>query len=206
VISYRNYADVATLEARVRDLVVARKMDREIARALNADGLLSAHGRPFSGGEVHLLRKRSNIPTVKINRTEHNPRQWPDGTYSVQGAAEALSVSAVAPLALRARKPARTMSGGSSAVDLALLPRSSPRPRVGFLCARLALIFSPFRGCRRFCFNPKNSDPDRAVPVTRRAMAEAPVNSQAMSSLGLHETLRWRERDPNRRSLSRRRH
>ena len=93
VSSYRNYADVAALEARVRDLVVARKMDREIARALNADGLLSAHGRPFSGGEVHLLRKRWNIPTVKINRTEHNPRQWPDGTYSVQGAAEALSIS-----------------------------------------------------------------------------------------------------------------
>lgn len=91
--SYRNYADVATLEARVRDLVVARKIDREIARALNAEGLLSVHGRPFSGGEVHLLRKRWNIPTVKINRTEHNPRQWPDGTYSVQGAAEALSIS-----------------------------------------------------------------------------------------------------------------
>ncbi len=67
-------------------------MDREIARALNADGLLSAHGRPFSGGEVHLLRKRWNIPTVKINGTEHNPRQWPDGTYSVQGTAEALSI------------------------------------------------------------------------------------------------------------------
>src|SRR6185312_14558495 len=81
------------LEARVRELVAARKIDREIARALNADGLLSAHGRPFSGGEVHLLRKRWNIPTVKINRTEHNPRQWPDGTYSVQGAAEALSIS-----------------------------------------------------------------------------------------------------------------
>jgi hypothetical protein len=70
VSSYRNYADVATLEARVRDLVVARKMDREIARTLNADGLLSAHGRPFSGGEVHLLRKRWDIPTVKINQTE----------------------------------------------------------------------------------------------------------------------------------------
>ena len=93
VSSYGNYADVATLEARVRDLVVARKIDREIARVLNTDGLLSAHGRPFSSGEVHLLRKRWNIPTVKINRTEHNPRQWPDGTYSVQGAAEALSIS-----------------------------------------------------------------------------------------------------------------
>jgi hypothetical protein len=51
VSSYHNYADVATLEARVRDLVVARQMDREIARTLNVEGLLSAHGRPFSGGE-----------------------------------------------------------------------------------------------------------------------------------------------------------
>jgi transposase-like protein len=30
---------------------------------------------------------------VKINGTEHNPLQWPDGTYSVQGAAAALSIS-----------------------------------------------------------------------------------------------------------------
>ena len=66
-------------------------MDRQIATTLNA--LLSARGRPFSGGEVHLLRKRWNIPTVKINGAGHNPLQWPDGTYSVQGAAAALSIS-----------------------------------------------------------------------------------------------------------------
>src|SRR5262245_28842465 len=40
---------------------------------LNAEGLPSARRRPFSGGEVHLLRKRWNIPTVKINGPEHNP-------------------------------------------------------------------------------------------------------------------------------------
>ena len=91
--SYRNYADLATLQSRVCDLVAARKMDHEIATALNAEGLLSAHGRPFSGNEVHLLRKRWSLPTVKINGTEHNPLQWPDGTYSVQGAAAALSIS-----------------------------------------------------------------------------------------------------------------
>jgi hypothetical protein len=50
-------------------------------------------GRSAAVRSVHLLRKRWNIPTVRINRTEHNPRQWPDGTYSVQGAAEALSIS-----------------------------------------------------------------------------------------------------------------
>ena len=91
--SYRNYADLATLQSRVCDLVAARKMDHEIATALNAEGRRSAHGRPFSGDEVHLLRKRWSLPTVKINGTEHNPLQWPDGTYSVQGAAAALSIS-----------------------------------------------------------------------------------------------------------------
>jgi DNA invertase Pin-like site-specific DNA recombinase len=91
--SYRNYADIGTLEARVRDLAAAQKIDREIATTLTAESLLSAHGRPFSSGEVHLLRKRWKIPTVKINGTEHNPPQWLDGTYSVQGAAAALSVS-----------------------------------------------------------------------------------------------------------------
>jgi hypothetical protein len=91
--SYRDYADIATLESRVRDLVAAQKIDREIATTLNAEGLLSARGRPFSAGEVHLLRKRWNMPTVKINGTGHNPLQWPDGTYSVKGAAAALSIS-----------------------------------------------------------------------------------------------------------------
>jgi hypothetical protein len=43
--SYRNYADLATLESRVRDLVAARKMDHEIATTLSTEGLLSAHGR-----------------------------------------------------------------------------------------------------------------------------------------------------------------
>jgi len=91
--SYRDYADIATLESRVRNLVAGQKIDREIATALKAEGLLSARGRPFSAGEVHLLRKRWDIPTVKINGTEHNPLQWPDGTYSIKGAAATLSIS-----------------------------------------------------------------------------------------------------------------
>jgi hypothetical protein len=45
VSSYRNYAGIATLEGRVRDLVVARKMDREIATALNG----KAYCRPTVG-------------------------------------------------------------------------------------------------------------------------------------------------------------
>jgi len=92
--AYTDYADLDHLAARLRALVADRKMDGEIAAILNAEGLLSARGRQFSGGEIHLLRKRWGIATVKINNgKEANPRRWPDGTYSVQGAAEALSIA-----------------------------------------------------------------------------------------------------------------
>src|SRR5205085_1840415 len=63
--AYTDYADLDHLAARLRALVADRKMDGEIAAILNAEGLLSARGRQFSGGEIHLLRKRWGIATVK---------------------------------------------------------------------------------------------------------------------------------------------
>ena len=53
----------------------------------------TAHGPPFSGGMVHQLRKRWQIATVKINGKAANPPRWPDGTYSVQGAAAAIGIT-----------------------------------------------------------------------------------------------------------------
>jgi len=41
-----------------------------------------------------VCRKRWGVPTVKINGVDANPLRWPDGTYSVQGAAMALGVTA----------------------------------------------------------------------------------------------------------------
>lgn len=93
---YRRYADRERLEQRVRELNAEHKMDAEIAACLNEEGFVSAQGRPFQGGVIHLLRQRWQIPTVKINGTyQENPRQWPDGSYSVRGVAEALEISPV---------------------------------------------------------------------------------------------------------------
>lgn len=91
--AYADYADLGRLQSRIRALNAAQRMDGEIAAVLNAEGLVSARGRPFSGGEIHLLRKRWGISTVKINGKEPNPPRWPDGTYSVQGAAEVLTIT-----------------------------------------------------------------------------------------------------------------
>ena len=95
----RSYADCAgpdRLERRVRELNTAGKMDHEIAAILNAEGIMSARGTPFLHGTIHLLRKRWGIPTVKINGTDANPPRWPDGSYSIQGAAAAIGITAQA--------------------------------------------------------------------------------------------------------------
>ena len=87
------HADEGQLRHRILELNGMRMMDAEIAAVLNGEGLRSAHGPPFSGGMIHILRKRWKIPTVKINGTTVNPRRWPDGSYSVQGAAEILGIT-----------------------------------------------------------------------------------------------------------------
>ena len=90
---YAHYVSTPELETRIRELNAAGMMDREIAATLNAEGISSAHGTSFSGENVHVCRKRWGIPTVKINGADANPSRWPDGSYSVQGAAKALGVT-----------------------------------------------------------------------------------------------------------------
>jgi hypothetical protein len=91
--TYANYIDIERLRERVTQLNAAGKMDKEIAARLNAEGFVAARGCAFKGENVWLLRKRWSIPTVKINGTSANPDRWPDGTYSVQGAAAALGIT-----------------------------------------------------------------------------------------------------------------
>ena len=41
-----------------------------------------------------MLSKRWGIRTVKINGDAANPPRWPDGSYSIQGTAAALGITA----------------------------------------------------------------------------------------------------------------
>ena len=90
---YARHADQDQLRQRITELNRLQKMDGEIAATLNEERIRTAHGTPFSGQVVHLLRKRWRIPTVKINGTAENPPRWPDGSYSVQGAAAILGIT-----------------------------------------------------------------------------------------------------------------
>ena len=90
---YEQHADQDRLRQCITELNRQRKMDGEIAAILNKEALRTAHGAPFFGGMVHVLRKRWRIQSVKINGTAANPQQWPDGSYSVQGAATAIGIT-----------------------------------------------------------------------------------------------------------------
>lgn len=91
--SYAQHADEERLRQRVTELNNLQKMDGEIAEILNKEALRTAHGPPFSGSMIHVLRKKWRIPTVKINGATANPPRWPDGSYSVQGAAAAIGIT-----------------------------------------------------------------------------------------------------------------
>jgi hypothetical protein len=75
---------------RVRDLHSQQKLDAEIAEILNNEGLKTTKRIPFNSDAIWLIRKQLNLPAV-IPVSTH-PLRWPDGTYSVQGAAQALGV------------------------------------------------------------------------------------------------------------------
>lgn len=92
--AYAHHAQLERIEARVRALNAAGCMDAEVASALNSEGLSNTRGKPFDHGTVHLLRQRWGIATVKINGVANNPPRWPDGSYSVQGAAAVLGITA----------------------------------------------------------------------------------------------------------------
>jgi DNA invertase Pin-like site-specific DNA recombinase len=91
--SYRQHSDLSRLRQRIGELNAESKMDAEIATILNREGFVPARGQSFSGESIFCLRKQWNIRTVKINGSGENPDRWPDGSYSVRGAAEALGIT-----------------------------------------------------------------------------------------------------------------
>src|SRR5271156_5049356 len=88
-----DYADLDYLRDRIIQLNAEGLMDKQVAAVLNEEGVVSARQRPFTYENVWVLRKRWGLPAVKLNPIGANPPQWPDGSYSVQGAAAAVGVT-----------------------------------------------------------------------------------------------------------------
>ncbi len=92
--TYCDYIDLERLRQRITELNGAGKMDGEIAAVLNQEGFVAARGCAFKGENVWLLRTRWSIPTVKINGVGANPMRWPNGSFSIQGVAAELGITA----------------------------------------------------------------------------------------------------------------
>jgi DNA invertase Pin-like site-specific DNA recombinase len=90
---YAEHPQREALQHRVLELSAGQKMDQEIATTLNAEGFLTARGQPFSGNVIWLIRQQWQVPSIKENGNGHNPLQWRDGTYSVEGLAAVLGVT-----------------------------------------------------------------------------------------------------------------
>jgi len=91
--SYVVFAGAQALEQRVRELNAAGLMDAQIAATLTAEGYQTPGLiQPITSKIVCHLRAKWKIPTVKLNRNQHNPVQWEDDSYSVEGAAAKLGV------------------------------------------------------------------------------------------------------------------
>lgn len=88
-----DYSDLDYLRVRITELNAQGLMDKQVAAVLNDEGVVSARRRPFTYENVWLLRQRWGLPAVKLSPTGSNPLRWPDGTYSVRGAAAAIGVT-----------------------------------------------------------------------------------------------------------------
>jgi DNA invertase Pin-like site-specific DNA recombinase len=85
--SYAEHAHYEELRQLVDEQSRARKLDEEIAAALNAGGLRTAHGRRFTRDHVWNLRRLWGIAAQEESGAGKNPPRWADGTYSAQGVA-----------------------------------------------------------------------------------------------------------------------
>ena len=91
---YAHYANTAELERRIRELNAAGMMDREIAAVLNAEGISTAHGTPRSWAKTSISAASVGVSArSRSTAWMQTHSRWPDGSYSVQGAADALGVT-----------------------------------------------------------------------------------------------------------------
>ncbi len=89
VLGYDQYARLEQLEARVRQLHRDGHVDSEIAVALNAEGLQTAHGRPFNGRAIWYLRRMWGLPHVTVTTPSVSREEQ---LYSAEEAARLIGV------------------------------------------------------------------------------------------------------------------
>jgi hypothetical protein len=89
--NYEAYAYKDALQKRMHELAAAQLSARETADALNEEGFQTARRKCFTTENVNYLRCKWRITSQFKNMNP--PDRWPDGSYSVKGAAKKLGIS-----------------------------------------------------------------------------------------------------------------
>ncbi len=89
--TYAQAADQERLQQRMRQLAAEHHSAREMAQLLNEEGFRTARRKPFTPAIVNNLRAKWEIGSWI--KEFHPPPRWPDGSYSVAGAAHLLGLS-----------------------------------------------------------------------------------------------------------------
>lgn len=89
------FATSKAARERIRDLAAGGLRDEEIAARLNAEGLRTGRGGPWTTDAVRWVRRRAKIARIAPDRPRIQPLpdRFPDGRYSITGAAKELGVS-----------------------------------------------------------------------------------------------------------------
>ena len=90
VLAYREHSQWPRIEQRLRELHADHKLDDEIAQQLNAEGFRTTKQVLFNSNAVWHIRKQLGLEAVIPTGTQ--PFRFEDGSYSVEGAAQALGV------------------------------------------------------------------------------------------------------------------
>jgi DNA invertase Pin-like site-specific DNA recombinase len=89
---YGERTDVERLRQRLHALKATGLHDRAIAARLNTEDFCTGTGGPFTQGIIWSLRKRWGIAVARPVRTRGVQLQWPDGSYTLAGVADAVGV------------------------------------------------------------------------------------------------------------------
>jgi hypothetical protein len=92
-ISYQEYIDGDQIETRIRQWHAEQQTDRQIAERLNAEGYRTTRGGAFRSTSIWYLRNHWGLVNVKLGDMTPDRLRWADGTYTIRGVMQALSVS-----------------------------------------------------------------------------------------------------------------
>jgi len=83
--SYGEHAETERIVQRLGELNAQGATDRQVAEALNAEGLRTTYDRPFGSKNIYYLRQQQGLANTKDAGLLADRLRWSDGHYTIRG-------------------------------------------------------------------------------------------------------------------------